>query len=218
MKGLVLAVRRTMRVIDEAVTLTGISERKIRTSLQRAVPIRACVVDDQAVIRESLTRFLEISLDVNVVGAFPLNDGAHQVLTCGDVDIILLHFEGDRSRLFSFLKQLERALFQGRVLALVGSLNDSDVLRLVSYGVSGILSQNASSDFLARCIQKVAAGEYWFDQAALSVILSASVQILRKTYLDPFTDREKALIRRLSEGLTNKEIAGHLDMEESAVK
>ena len=60
-----------------------------------------------------------------------------------------------------------------------------------------------------KCLQKVQAGELWFEKALTDSFLCA-----RRVAL---TQREGQLVTLLSQGLKNKEIAGRLNISETTV-
>jgi DNA-binding CsgD family transcriptional regulator len=77
-------------------------------------------------------------------------------------------------------------------------------------GVRGILRKTLPMDLQIKCLQKVHAGELWFEKALTDSFLSA-----RRIAL---TRREGQLVTLLSQGLKNKEIATALSISEGTVK
>jgi DNA-binding NarL/FixJ family response regulator len=189
------------------------------TSEKAASPlIRLCVVDDRLIARESLVALLEHHDDMKVVRRCARAEVVSEVSGYGCVDLILLDFDSDKERVISLLSQLEQLPFKGRIVILAGSVSDTDAVRLAARGVSGILCKDHSPEVLAECIRRVAAGEFWFDQALFRAILTACMRVLKKMDHYELTDRERELMRCLAQGLANKEIATRIDIEETAVK
>ena len=77
-------------------------------------------------------------------------------------------------------------------------------------GVRGILRKTLPTDLQVKCLQKVQAGELWFEKALTDSFLCA-----RRVAL---TQREGQLVSLLSQGLKNKEIATTLMISEGTVK
>ncbi len=180
--------------------------------------IRVWVVDDRRIAREGLAALLEHHDDIKVVRTCARAEVVREVSGYGFVDLILLDFDSDKERVISLLIQLEQVPFKGRVLILAGSVSDTDAVRLAARGVSGILCKDHSPEVLAKCIRRVAAGEFWFDQALFRAILAACMGALKKMEHYELTNREKELMHCLAQGLANKEIATRIDIEETAVK
>lgn len=80
----------------------------------------------------------------------------------------------------------------------------------VNLGLAGILRYSMSLELVERCLQRVGAGESWFEKDLILGLLSAKTISL--------TPRERQLVRLLSQGLSNKEIGTVLDLKESTVK
>ena len=74
----------------------------------------------------------------------------------------------------------------------------------------GILRKTLPTDLQVKCLQKVQAGELWFEKALTDSFLCA-----RRVAL---TQREGQLVSLLSQGLKNKEIATTLMISEGTVK
>jgi DNA-binding CsgD family transcriptional regulator len=77
-------------------------------------------------------------------------------------------------------------------------------------GVRGILRKTLPTELQVKCLQKVQAGELWFEKALTDSFLCA-----RRVALTP---REGQLVSLLSQGLKNKEIATTLMISEGTVK
>ena len=182
------------------------------------IEVRLCIVDDQPIFRESLVQLLGPYGHVNILGRCGIADGARHILSFGPTDVVLIHLDTDKRGVFALLTQLEQASFKGRIVVVTGPLTESDVIWLVCHGVWGILSKNDSHAQLVKCIGKVILGEFWLDQPLLRTIITASIPFLKKLHHESFSDRELVLMKGLAQGLTNKEIAARLGVDESAVK
>src|SRR5262249_27921304 len=118
---------------------------------------------------------------------------------------------------FQLLERLRQTEFSGRVIILAGEVEEEDVVRLATLGVSGVMLKTSPPQLLIQCIRQVAAGTPWFDPNHVAALLRS---ISGRNVQDDaaFTDREREVLRSLLEGLTNKEIAERLQLRETAVK
>jgi DNA-binding NarL/FixJ family response regulator len=72
---------------------------------------------------------------------------------------------------------------------------------------------------LVEAIHKVAGGEMWLDSRAVqSLVSGATGKSGEQQTADSLTERERAVLKSVFEGLTNKEIGGRLQISESSVK
>ena len=82
--------------------------------------------------------------------------------------------------------------------------------QVIQLGVQGILRKDLPVELLLRCIEKVAAGELWYERSLSELLLRS-----REVTLSP---RERQLLRLISQGLSNKQIATALIITEGTVK
>jgi len=92
----------------------------------------------------------------------------------------------------------------------VNSISTELAFQAMGLGVRGILRKTLPTDLQVKCLQKVQAGELWFEKALTDSFLCA-----RRVAL---TQREGQLVSLLSQGLKNKEIATTLMISEGTVK
>lgn len=77
-------------------------------------------------------------------------------------------------------------------------------------GVRGVLRRSVQPETLLKCVRLVSEGELWFEKELTSAFLSGRSVKLSK--------REGELMKLLSQGLKNKEIAAALSITEGTVK
>ena len=92
----------------------------------------------------------------------------------------------------------------------MNSISTELAFQAMGLGVRGILRKTLPTDLQVKCLQKVQAGELWFEKALTDSFLCA-----RRVAL---TQREGQLVSLLSQGLKNKEIATTLMISEGTVK
>jgi DNA-binding NarL/FixJ family response regulator len=85
-------------------------------------------------------------------------------------------------------------------------------------GASGIFLKHNSPVTLAKAIRLVASGEMWVDQRVIHLMADGIHRREGTGFQKVLTEREQQVLRGIFEGLTNKEIAGRLEVSEGAVK
>jgi len=187
--------------------------------------IRVLVADDQAIVRAGFTVIVEAAGDIEVVGE--AKDGYEAVelarrlrpdVVC--MDIRMPGRDGiEATRLLS-----DDA--DGHIPVLVVTTFDLDdyVFGALEAGAAGFLLKGADEDTLVEAIRSVAAGEGTLDQKITRRVLSefagrrATPERRPGTVAETLTGRELDILRLLSEGLSNQEIATRLFIEPSTVK
>src|SRR5215470_14138040 len=154
------------------------------------MPISLVLVDDHPLILDGLRSLFRQEADFDVVAE--CSNGAQAL-------------EAARRR-------------QPDVLVLTAALDEEQVVEAIRLGAKGIVLKEMAPRLLVQCIREVHAGGEWLDIApvgrALGQLLSreASEQALN------LTDRELEVIRFVSKGLQNKDIASELGISEGTVK
>ncbi|MBI4482301.1 MAG: response regulator transcription factor [Acidobacteria bacterium] len=183
----------------------------------QAEKIRILVLDDHDLFREGLARLLDAEPDFTTSHCASVEE-ALQILARTSVDIVLLDFDLGLQRGSEFLFRARERGFQGRVLVVTAGLTDRDAARLVRDGAAGIFLKHGPPALLSKCIRKVMEGEVWLDHRYLKALLRAGDPSEGEGDKVKFTERERAVLRGVFEGLANKEIADRLVISESSVK
>jgi two-component system, NarL family, nitrate/nitrite response regulator NarL len=176
--------------------------------------IRALLVDDHAVFRESVARALDGIPGLEITHCAGIG-AALERLAHAPPDIVLLDHDLGRERASQFLPAAAQVEFSGRVLVVTAWISDNEARRLLRQGVAGIFLKQSPLDALVEAIRTVAAGGKWIDQrfaAAAGQEIAAAARPVR------FSERQREVLRFVLEGLANKEIAWRLGISESYVK
>ncbi len=183
--------------------------------IQAGEKIQALLVDDHAVFRESVARALDAGLEFAMTSCATIRE-AVQILTQTPIDIVLLDHDLGSERASQFLPAARQIGFTGRVLIVTAWISDTEARRLVRQGVSGIFLKESPLDVLAESMRAVAAGQIWLDKRYAN--LADEPQAAESGTGPKFNERQRKVMRFVLEGLSNKEISGHLQISESYVK
>jgi DNA-binding NarL/FixJ family response regulator len=182
-------------------------------------PIRILLVDDHGLFRESLSRLLQAEPDLEIVGNCSNVAEALASLDREHVDLVLLDFDLGEQEGSLFLDTAKSKGFDGRVLMVTAGMSDAGTLRALESGASGIFLKHSPPAQLIEAIYKVMAGEMWLDPKAVrSLVAGASGRTEEHRTSQPLTERERAVLKGVFEGHTNKEIAAGLEISEGSVK
>ncbi len=180
--------------------------------------IRILLVDDHALFREGVSRFLSSEPDFEVAALCASAEEARTIIGREPIDIVLLDFDLGAEKGTKFLVGARDRGFKGKVLIVTAGLADAEATDLLRQGVAGIFLKHSSPEMLTKAIRKVMEGDAWLDQRYLRILLSGNERNEPQHDEPRLSEREREVLRGLLEGLTNKEIAGRINVSESSVK
>ena len=176
-------------------------------------------MDDHSLFRESLSRLLQAEPDFRIVGSCGTIAESMAVLESQTVDVVLLDFDLGEEVGSGFLDEARKLGFEGRILMVTAGMSDAGTLRALEGGASGIFLKHSPPAQLLEAIHKVVKGETWLDSKAVrSLVAGASGRSDEERTTQPLTERERAVLKGVFEGYTNKEIALQLHISEGSVK
>jgi two-component system nitrate/nitrite response regulator NarL len=178
--------------------------------------INLLLLDDHAMFREGLARTLEKEPDLKVVAQCESSAEALAMLD-QNVHMVLLDVDLGDERALGFVERARESAFEGQILVVTAGISGQEAVRLLQAGVAGILHKRHSGSILCESIRKLAAGESCLEEKYLTSLIR-SVDRTRTPASPKLSDRDRALLRHILEGLTNREIGTHLQISEGAVK
>jgi two-component system nitrate/nitrite response regulator NarL len=180
---------------------------------------RILLVDDHALFRDSVARFLDGEPGFEVAGGCGTVEEAQTLLRERAVDLVLLDFDLGQRDGRDFMRVAEALRFKGKVLLVTAGVSDADAASLMRQGISGIFPKHNSPVLLAEAIREVLSGKVWFDQDQLQKIIGRSASKEEDPIaFTKLTERERQVLSFVFDGLANKEIADRLQVSESSVK
>ncbi len=173
--------------------------------------IRVAIVDDDALIRESLSILLEGREGITIVGTGA--NGLDALRLCHDCDVLLLDL---RMPVKSGLDVLAQVAAHTRVLVLTTFDEDSEMLQSLRQGAHGYLLKSAMPDSIVHAIVEISRGNTVYDTAAMDAVRRTLPNVGGK--LAELTEREDDIVSLIAQGLNNKRIAEMLYLSEGTVK
>jgi DNA-binding NarL/FixJ family response regulator len=182
-------------------------------------PLRILLADDHRVVREGLAALLATQPDLCVVGeAGTGREALVQVARC-QPDIMLLDLELPDVDGVGVLEELRAAQHNVRVIVLTAYGADERILDAVRAGARGYLLKGAGVAEVLHAIHIVAAGGALLAPGITERLLGSVGQMLRSGAVPAgLTERERAILVHMAQGLSNKAIGAELHLAERTVK
>jgi NarL family two-component system response regulator LiaR len=175
--------------------------------------IRVLLVDDHGVVRQGLRRFLELQPDIEVVGEAESGRGLVELVRDSGADLVLMDIVMPEVDGIDAIRALRGASPATRVLVLSSFADDAQVFAAVQAGAAGYLLKDVRPDDLAAAIRQVHAGRTVLHPDAAARLVERTQEPTAR-----FTGRERDVLKLLTEGFANKEIARRLLISEKTVK
>jgi DNA-binding NarL/FixJ family response regulator len=169
---------------------------------------RILLYSDEPILARGLESVLRQVEAFELLPACSTVAGVVDQVSHGGPDLVLMDLTPEIT--FAVLSELKHAMLTCKIVLWVNTISTELAFQAMGLGVRGILRKTLPTDLQVKCLQKVQAGELWFEKALTDSFLCA-----RRVAL---TQREGQLVSLLSQGLKNKEIATTLMISEGTVK
>jgi DNA-binding NarL/FixJ family response regulator len=185
-------------------------------------PTRVLVADDQRLVRAGFRVILDGEPDLRVVGE--AGDGAEAIRLTHDLqpDVVLMDI---RMPTLDGLEATRRLVASGSTRVLILTTFDADeyVYEALHAGASGFMLKDAPPEQLLSAVRAAAAGDALIDGSVTRRLIARFARSVRPLTgvperLRELTPRELEVLRLLTRGLSNAEIASALTVEETTVK
>jgi DNA-binding NarL/FixJ family response regulator len=184
--------------------------------------IRVCVVDDQTLVRQGIRSLLELVDDIEVVAEATDGEEALDVIRDSHPDVVLLDVRMPRKSGLDVLQALRESNELPPTIILTTFDDQTVVLEGIRRGAKGFLLKDVSLEQLVNAIRTLAAGGTLIQPAITERIVKIAEQAANafpsSESPDPFTGREVEVLRLMTGGHSNREIAEALHVAEGTIK
>ena len=181
--------------------------------------VNVMITDDHSMIREGLKQLLELEGEFKVIAE--ACDGVECINTLETVkpDVLLLDINMPNMNGLEVLQKMKEKKMKIKVLVLTVHNEVEYLLKAVDIGVNGYLLKDSESAELKKAILAVVNGENYIQPSLIPVLNSKMIDRDNDSVkIESLTKREMEVLKNLSYGMYNKEIAEKLDISERTVK
>ncbi|MFF4696390.1 response regulator [Streptomyces chattanoogensis] len=186
--------------------------------------IRTMIVDDDGLVRLALADILEDAPGITVAAQASDGREAVQRATAQRLDVVLMDVRMPRMDGIEATRQLIALPEPPKVVMLTTFDLDQYVYDGLAAGAVGFLLKDSDPSEIIRAVEVVADGQAILHPSAARRLIEHHHQTARgastaaRTRVERLTPRERDVLRLLSGGASNAEIATGLGMRESTVK
>lgn len=180
--------------------------------------MRILIADDHTLLSESLRMMLEMNEETEVVGV--ACDGLQAVKLCNEKkpDVVLMDIRMPLMDGVSATKQIKNDCPETKVIILTSLEDDKSFFDCFISGADGFLLKDTPPDKLMTLIQCVHWGYMVSNPLAFRSILRASGNVKQQHPKTEMKEEDLQMIRLVSEGKSNSEIAAIMCFAEGTVK
>jgi NarL family two-component system response regulator LiaR len=179
--------------------------------------VRVLLVDDHAVVRQGLRAFLSVQSDIEVVADAASGPEAVEAAARHLPDVVLMDLVMPGGNGVAAIRALKATSPSSRVLVLSSFAEDEQIFGAMQAGAAGYLMKDVEPDRLAAAIRDVRAGRPALQPEVAARLMRHAAGPAPEA-AEPLTPREVEVLRLVTEGFANKQIARRLVITEKTVK
>ena len=176
--------------------------------------IRILLVDDHAILRAGLRAILNAEADIEVVDE--AGDGKEAVAKAEKLrpDVALMDISMPVMDGLEATRRIQQSCPEVKVLVLTVHDNEEYLFQVLEAGGSGYVVKKSADTELISAIRAVHRGEASLSPMATKMVIGGYLQAVgregaKQSYAN-LTSREKEVLKLITEGHTNQEVAGRL--------
>ena len=183
---------------------------------------RILIADDHPLLREALREALSDQKDMEVIGEANNGEEAVELVSQFKPDIVVMDIMMPKLDGIDASKRIKKITPNIAILILTAYDDDNYVLGLLEAGAAGYLLKSARGQDIVEAIRSIRAGESVLHPHIIEKLLKRAIgsptEIERAKASDLLSDREVEMLKLLSTGMSNKQIAEQLCLSLRTVK
>jgi len=188
-----------------------------------AEAVTVLIVEDHRLMAEGLAALLDESEGLKVVGTAGTVKEAVEASSTFQPEVVLMDFRLPDGNGAEATERIRAQHPEVAVLFLSADVSDDAMMQAVDAGACGYVSKAATAADLIDSIRRAAEGEFLLPAATMSRLLAHQrearrTQASRERLAQELTSREQEVLRMMSEGLDNYEIADRLGIGYGTVR
>ncbi len=183
--------------------------------LEGLMTIHVLIVDDHSVVRQGLRMFLSLDPEIEIVGEAKNGAEAVQLAHQFRPNVILMDLLMPEMDGVTAIKTIREDIPDTEIIALTSVLEDKAIFDAIRVGATGYLLKDTESDKLCEAIKAAARGQV---QLSPEVAARLMREVRAPESPETLTEREIDVLKAVTQGLSNQQVADALFITEKTVK
>ena len=172
--------------------------------------INILLADDHQIIIDGISNILEDENDINVIAHCKNGLEVLNKLPQLKIDILLLDLDMPLMNGFECAEKVQIRFPEVKIVILTMHQEKALIQKFIEFGVKGYFLKTIAKDELVSAIKTIAAGGEYFTSDVTKALLKKQTiipDITQSQLVASLTEREIVIIRLISQGFSNKEMA-----------
>jgi two-component system nitrate/nitrite response regulator NarL len=178
--------------------------------------LKVIVIDDHPLVCEGIKAILDHEEGMEMAGSAGSGLEAEQLIIKIKPDMALVDLRLPGESGIEIIRRLRQLAPDCRFVLLTTYAEPDDVRRAMEAGVDGYILKEALPEEMTAALRLVGRGRPYFDPTVMQMMLQQPKK--GEDQISDLTERELEVLRALTHGLSNREIAGTLYVTEHTVK
>jgi len=179
-------------------------------------PIRLMLVDDHEVLRSGLIYIIDVIDSIEVVGQASNGIEAIELYEEIKPDVILMDLMMPEMDGIEATREIKTHHPNSVIIVLSSSIEEDMVQSALEAGAAGYLTKNISANELTNAIENAFSGVPTLSPEATKALIHAKTQPIKPDF--SLSPREKQVLKKLVDGMSNPKIAESLCISRATVK
>lgn len=179
--------------------------------------ITVLIVDDQALVRESMKRILEDVPNLNVVAEASNGEEAIRAAKSTKPSLVIMTIKIPGLRTLKIMQSLLQADPDVKVLMLSGAEDDALASRSLQAGAMGFITKKVSANEFVQAIKSISLGKRYIGQKLVGQLALKNISSKHASPFDELSGRELQVTLMQIDGLSVEEMAEKLNVSPKTI-
>jgi len=182
------------------------------------VPIHILIVDDHPIVRQGLFFTLNSNFGIEVIAEAENGLDAVEKAVELKPDVILMDLVMPVMDGIDAIKEIRQKIPSQKILVLTSFIGDGKLIAAVKNGAMGYILKDSPPEELVHAILEVAKGNFYLQPIVAAKFMGEMQSPAKIELHTDLTEKELEILKSLGNGLSNKEIAGLMNLTLGTVR